>query len=215
MQIEKLKVLVQDGEGQLLEFKKKAAFPEKIAREMVAFANSRGGRLLIGVDDDGTISGLKFAEEEKFVVDRAITRHIRPNIRFQSEFIPISSKRSVLSYRIFESKKKPNYFLENPQEKGLAYVRISDKSIKASAEVVQILKGQNRKNGIRVNFGDKEKTLLQFLDKHGKITLPQFRSIAGLSRWSASKTLVTLVISNILEIVAGEKEDYYMVKQQH
>lgn len=215
MRIHELRDLVNGGEGQLLEFKKKATFPEKIAREMVAFANSQGGQLLIGVDDDGTITGLKFAEEEKFVIDRAIKKHIRPNIHYRSEFIPISPKRSVLSYRIFESKKKPNYFLEKPFEKGWAYVRIDDKSIKASAEIVQILRLENRKSGIKINYGEKERILMQYLDEHGKITLQQFRAIARLSKWSASRTLVTLVTSNVLEIVAGVKEDYFMVKKEH
>ncbi len=215
MSIQELRDLVNGGEGQLLEFKMKATFPEKIAREMVAFANSQGGQLLIGVDDDGTITGLKFAEEEKFVIDRAIRKHIRPNIRYQSEYISITPKRSVLSYRIFESKRKPNYFLEEPDEKGLAYVRIDDKSIKASPEYVQILKRKNRKNGIKISFREKEKILMEYLDEHGKITLQQYRSVARLSKWAASKTLVTLVLSNILDIVASEKEDYFVVKKEH
>ncbi|MCK5704374.1 MAG: ATP-binding protein, partial [Cyclobacteriaceae bacterium] len=72
MKLPELEYLVRNGEGQLLEFKLKASFPEKIVKEMVAFANSNGGQLLIGVDDDGRISGLKFAEEDKFVIEKAI-----------------------------------------------------------------------------------------------------------------------------------------------
>ena len=64
MELQELEDLVHKGEGQLLEFKLKASFPEKIVKEMVAFANSNGGQLLVGVDDDGRIAGLKFAEEE-------------------------------------------------------------------------------------------------------------------------------------------------------
>ena len=54
-----LVALVNQGEGQRLEFKKKVDYPEKVVKEVIAFANSDGGNLLIGVDDDGNISGVK------------------------------------------------------------------------------------------------------------------------------------------------------------
>ena len=47
-----LRRLVSQGEGQHLEFKRKASYPDKIVRELIAFANSQGGTLLVGVDDD-------------------------------------------------------------------------------------------------------------------------------------------------------------------
>ena len=63
MDIRDIKKLVLEGETDTLEFKKKANFPEKIVKEIVAFANTRGGRLLIGVDDDSTVTGVKYYEE--------------------------------------------------------------------------------------------------------------------------------------------------------
>ncbi|MDZ7649627.1 MAG: ATP-binding protein [Cytophagales bacterium] len=47
-----------------LEFKRKAAYPEKIVRELIAFANTEGGTLLVGVDDDKSIPGVKYPDEE-------------------------------------------------------------------------------------------------------------------------------------------------------
>ena len=58
----------------------------------MAFANTDGGQLFIGVDDDGRISGLKFADEEKYVIDKAINDHIKPGIKYHSEFIPVNKK---------------------------------------------------------------------------------------------------------------------------
>ena len=60
--------LIRQGEGQFVEFKKKANHPEKIIKEVVAFANAGGGNLFIGVDDHGTISGLKFPEDEEYIL---------------------------------------------------------------------------------------------------------------------------------------------------
>ena len=57
-----LRKLISKGEGLHLEFKRKALHPDKILRELIAFANSGGGILLVGVDDDKSIPGLKFPE---------------------------------------------------------------------------------------------------------------------------------------------------------
>ena len=57
LDLRNLKHLVRHGEGQRLEFKMKVKFPEKIVKELVAFANSDGGHLFIGVSDDGKIEG--------------------------------------------------------------------------------------------------------------------------------------------------------------
>ncbi|MCC6835531.1 MAG: ATP-binding protein, partial [Cytophagales bacterium] len=66
-----IKKLALEGEGLHLEFKRKAAHPEKIVRELIAFANTAGGTLLIGVDDDGSIPGVKYPDEEIHVVTEA------------------------------------------------------------------------------------------------------------------------------------------------
>lgn len=66
--LRELKKLASEGEGIQLEFKLKATYPEKIVRELIAFANTEGGTLLIGVDDDGSIPGVKYPEEEAHVV---------------------------------------------------------------------------------------------------------------------------------------------------
>ena len=75
-----LKNLVKKGEGLCLEFKKKADHPEKIVRELVAFANTQGGFLLVGVEDNGNISGLKFPEDEQYVIEAALSKYVKPEL---------------------------------------------------------------------------------------------------------------------------------------
>ena len=212
MKLQELEYLVSKGEDQLLEFKLKASFPEKIVREMVAFANSDGGQLFIGVDDDGRISGLKFAEEDKFVIEKAIQNHIKPGIKYQSEFIPVSKKRSVLHYRVFGNGKKPIYFLNDQKKRGKAYVRVNDKSVQASREIVEILKRSKIKKSYPIHLGEKEHLLFQHIEKYGKTTLSGFMEISGLSRFKASQILISLVVSNILTFEIGEKTDYFSMK---
>lgn len=212
MKLQELEDLISKGEGQLLEFKKKASFPEKIVKEMVAFANTKGGQLLVGVDDDGSLSGLRYAEEDRFVIDLAIQNHIRPGIKCQSELIPISRKRNVLHYLVFENHKKPSYYLQDPNGRGTAYVRVNDKSVQASREMVEILRRSKNKKSYPVHVGEYEQLLFRHIEKDGKATLHSFMEISGLSRYRASKILIGLVVSNILSIEIDEKVDYFSMK---
>ncbi len=215
MKLWELRALVNQGEGQTIEFKRKATFPEKITKEIVAFANSNDGYLLIGVDDNGDIPGLKHLMEEKFVLDNAIRTHIKPVIKIRSSVVPVNEKRSVLVYRIFVSRRKPVFYIPGTREKGIVFIRIKDKSVQASREMVEIFRGQRRKKGINIHYGEKETILMRYIDKHKRITINQFREAANISRREASDTLVRLVLSNILKISAGEKTDWYRATDQY
>ncbi|WP_431200564.1 AlbA family DNA-binding domain-containing protein [Mucilaginibacter sp. P25] len=66
-----VKKLIFEGEGVTVDFKKTITSCEKIARTMVSFANNKGGKLLIGVTDDGTIKGVKSDDEERYMITKA------------------------------------------------------------------------------------------------------------------------------------------------
>ena len=213
MNFREIKAMVKAGENDFLEFKRKVRFPEKIVKEVVAFANTRGGDLLIGVDDNGNIPGLKFAEEEAFVLENAIHQYCFPKIRYRTETVSTPDDRSVIRYRIFESRRKPHYVLEpDANGKKKVYIRIGDKSIQASREIIEILKRSRIKRGIGFHFGEKERTLMQYLDRHDSITMEEFSLVAGISRKVASKTLIWLVLASVLMIEPGEEKDRYRIK---
>lgn len=226
MSMQEIQRLVSKGEGEHIEFKRKVAHPEKIIREIVAFANTKGGNLLIGVDDNGSIPGIKFADEEIFVLEKAIQQWCRPKIDYEVEVVQINQKKSVVHYRVKESEKKPHYVLNQDrqlplprrskkkyrQHKGKAYVRHEDKSLQASPEVWKILKRGRRQKDIQFTFGEKEKLLMEYLEKHQQITLSQFAELAQLPRFRASHTLVLLVLANVLRVIPQEKEDVFMLK---
>jgi predicted HTH transcriptional regulator len=224
--MQEIQQLVSKGEGEYIEFKRKVAHPEKIIREIVAFANTKGGNLLIGVDDNGSIPGIKFADEEIFVLEKAIQQWCRPKIDYEVEVVQINQKKSVVHYRVKESEKKPHYVLNQERQaspprrsnkkyrrhKGKAYVRYEDKSLQASPEVWKILKRGRRQKDIQFTFGEKEKLLMEYLEKHQRITLSQFTELAQLPRFRASHTLVLLVLANVLRVIPQEKEDVFMLK---
>ncbi len=207
--------LVKQGENDHIEFKRKVAHPEKIVKEVVAFANADGGHLLIGVSDNGDVPGVKFPDEEEYAMTKAIVELCKPKIDFELEFVPLSENedKGVLHYHIRSGTRKPYYAKEKQTDQyGIAYFRIDDRSVKASRELKEILKRKNRKKGTTFRYGEKEQFLLKYLEENGEITLTQFREKAGISKYQASQKLVLLVAAQILEIIPREKEDLYRLK---
>jgi predicted HTH transcriptional regulator len=202
----KLKRLVAEGEGQNLEFKRKASFPEKIVREMIAFANATGGTVLIGVDDNGTIAGLKYPEEESHVIQQAL-KSCKPTLKLTERFIPIGNARSILRYDIPESKRKPHYLVHNGSKN--SFVRVADQSIKASREVKEIVRRAQQMRNVKFHYGDHERILIQYLDKNSTITVKEFMRIGKLNRFNASRKLILLVLANVLHITPHERGDLF------
>ena len=71
--------LIQNGENSGVEFKRDTIDNRSLARELVAFANFNGGRVLLGVDDDGTICGVTRPNLEEWVMT-ACRDKIRPEV---------------------------------------------------------------------------------------------------------------------------------------
>ncbi len=207
--------LVRQGENDHIEFKRKVAHPEKIVREVAAFANSDGGHLLIGVSDNGDVPGLKFPEEEEYVMTKAIQELIKPRVQYKLEYIPIAENddKAVLHYEIYRGKKKPYFAREKVGEKlGIAYVRVADRSIKASKELKEILRLEKQNRGTAFQYGQEEQMLMEYLEANGEVTLEDFKDLASIPLKAASKKLVLLVSANVLNIIPQEKRDVYTIK---
>ena len=138
MTLQEVKDLAIKGEGLQIEFKKKAAYPEKIVREVIALANTQGGTLLIGVDDDGTVSGQRFIEEEIFVMDKAIRTLIFPPLQVEVATVKLSEKKGVAVFQISHSPDRPHYLWV--EEKKVSYIRVQDRTVQASREVWELLR---------------------------------------------------------------------------
>lgn len=211
LDLRNLKHLVRHGEGQRLEFKMKVKFPEKIIKELVAFANSDGGHLFVGVADDGQIEGSKFVDEDQFLLEKAISAYCFPAFTYHVYRIPLENGRAVLVYHVFESVDKPHYVQLESDPHPVCYVRVKDRTIKASKEMKQILRRENEE-GLSFAYGDSERWLMEYLRTNELITLSEFATKANLPIWLASRKLVLLVLSRVLKIEAGEQQDIYSLR---
>ena len=114
-----IRSLIAEGEHVRQDFKFEVSDSRKIARSLSAFANTEGGRLLIGVKDNGRIAGVR-SEEEMYMVEVEVEMRVyRPE------------GRSVLIASVEPAPHKPVMVKEEGGRK-LAYVRIADENILAS-----------------------------------------------------------------------------------
>jgi predicted HTH transcriptional regulator len=206
--LRELESLVRSGESNTLEFKRKVNDADQVATEMCAFANTSGGILLVGINDNGEITGLKFPEEDAYLLHQAINNHCKPQLKFKESVIVIAPNRFVLHYKIPESRRKPQYFI-NQEGKKKVYVRHEDKTVQASAEMREIIKREKSKKNIKFNYSTYEELLMKYLQQHPYINFTDYRALTGLNRYNASKRMVTLVLANVLQITPTEKGDRY------
>jgi predicted HTH transcriptional regulator len=134
--------LIEEGEHEQQDFKYRIDEPAKIAKTLCAFANTSGGRLLIGVKDNGTIKGID-PEEEYYVVEAAAQRYCSPEVKFtyRAWHDPKDTKKLVLEIQIPESENKPHRAL-NEEKKWIPYVRIDDDTLIANRITVGVWKKQ-------------------------------------------------------------------------
>ncbi len=204
-----IKNLIKQGEHQQLDFKFEISDSKKIARSLVAFSNTDGGKLLIGVKDNGVIAGVR-SEEEFYMVEAAAQLYSKPAINFTSNKWEIEG-REVLEINIQKSNKMPYYALDN-DGKWLVYIRVKDQNLLANKILLKVWERKKRKKPVYIKYRDKEKLLLDYLNKNKTITLSKFCKTAKLSRKKAENILVNLIILNIIEIVFTENLTYYQLQ---
>ena len=96
-----LQQLIAEGEHQQQDFKFEISDARKIARSLSAFSNTDGGRLLIGVKDNGRIAGVR-SEEEIYMIEAAAKLYCRPNVEISVQTYEVDGK-TVLVANIFSS----------------------------------------------------------------------------------------------------------------
>jgi predicted HTH transcriptional regulator len=197
-----LKKLIAEGENQKLDFKYCVSDSRKIARTLSAFANSDGGRLLIGVRDNGSIAGIK-SDEEYYMVDTAALLFCRPQIIYTVKQ-HLTGGKTILEVEVMKGNKRP-YQAKDENGKWLSYFRHHDQNLVANRVLLQVWRKKKQGIGVLVRYGKAENSLLDYLGKNGSITLSGFRKIARISSYRAEMILANLIIFKVLIMNASEK----------
>lgn len=162
---------------------------------MVAFANTDGGRLLLGIRDNGSVAGIQ-SDEEYYMAEAAAKLYSKPPINFQTIQWQIEGK-SVLEIVIQKRDDIP-HLAQNEEGKWLVYVRKDDQNIVAPAILLKVWEQQKSPLGVHIRFSDEEKRLLSLLETNLNLSLNQFTRQAKLPRWKAERILVKLIVIGVV-----------------
>ncbi|PID92412.1 MAG: ATP-binding protein [Bacteroidetes bacterium] len=186
------------GENQYQDFKFEINDARKIARSLSAFSNTSGGRLLIGVKDNGRISGIR-SEEEFYMVESAASRYCKPEIRFESRQHRIESKQ-VLEIYIPECSDKP-VFAKDDNNRWMAYIRVADENHLANIVQLSVWEQANEPLGETLVYDRIQGILLEHLKRHPGQELGRIAKDTGIKRRDLIVDLTKLVRFNVVEMI--------------
>lgn len=198
--------LILQGEHQQLDFKFEISDSRKIARSLVAFANTDGGRLLVGVKDNGVIAGVR-SEEEYYMVEAAAQLYCKPEVYFKTKEWEVDGK--VVLEIIVPKSTKGKHKAPFKGDDYKVFVRVKDKNILADSILLQVWKRESSKIPVRISFTAIEMQLLKYLAEYGKITEEAFITISGLKKRRADYILVDFILLGIISINLNEKQTYF------
>ena len=198
--------LVSEGEHDEQDFKFEISDSRKIARSISAFANTRGGRLLVGVKDNGKIAGIR-SEEEIYMIEAAATMYCTPQVEIEN--IPhLVEGKTVLEICIPQVEEKPIYALDE-ENKPKAYVRIADENILATPVHLKVWQYASQDEGTFLPFTDRELQLLSLLRESGPLTLTQCCKRTRLNRPLVCRLLADFIRFGLVEHVFEGHTFYY------
>ena len=203
-----IQTLISHGEHQCLDFKFEISDARKIARSFVAFANTGGGKLLIGVKDNGSIAGVR-TEEELYMMEAAALYYCTPSVPYSLRKWECDGK-TVLEVDIPEGTQKP-YCVKEINAPTEAYIRVADRNIKVCNIQLMVWKKQKCPSGVLIGDTENKSRLLAHLNKHQRITFGAVCKVLMISRKKAEQLLTDLVYLKILEIEYQNDKVYFRI----
>ncbi len=203
--------LIARGEGLNLDFKYCISDPRKIAKTLSAFSNSHGGKLLIGVRDNGSLAGAS-SDEEFYMIDAAARLYCDPEVVLSTRTHTINGK-NILEIDVPKSSTIP---VKAKDEDGRwkSYFRQHDQNFMADRVIMQVWRRSIKSKGLLLKFEAKENLLLNHLRSEERITFPEFRTLAGINSRTAEKTLADFILCGIIAYEASEKGIFYRLSDE-
>lgn len=191
-----LQGLISEGEHSQQDFKYKVQDAAKLARSVSAFANTDGGRLLIGVRDDGNISGVR-SEEEIYMMHAAAYKYCKPESKIGFETFHAEG-RTVVIATIPPAVRKPVCALDDDGRR-VAYVRIADENIVASPVHLEMWRQEQMPQTL-MHYTDTEQHLLSIMKENPPLTLNRLVRLSRQGRHHVIGTLARLIRYGVAEV---------------
>ena len=206
---EYIHILIAEGEHQQQDFKFEISDARKIARTLSAFSNTDGGRLLIGVKDNGKIAGVR-SDEEKYMIEAAAQLYCLPEVHYSMQTFHAEG-RSILVVQIDESAQKPVY-AKDETGKPLAYIRIKDENILATPVHLRVWEQSDSPVGELIQYTEREQLLLDLLEANVSLSLNRDCRLANIPRRAAEHLLAKFIRFDIIEPIFENHKFYFRLK---
>lgn len=178
--------MIEEGEHVQQDFKYAISDSRKIARSISAFANNCGGRLLIGVKDNGNLVGVK-SEEEFYMIEQAAESFCIPPQKVENAVYTYSGK-CVLVVTVKPSDKLVIVKEEGGKKK--AYYRVADENILIPKDIEFIL--QQAENCTKTNFSQTEANVLDYIESNAGVDIQEIAISLKMSTHSVSLAVMQL-----------------------
>ena len=189
--------LIAQGEHQQQDFKYEISDVRKIARTLSAFANTDGGRLLIGVKDNGKIAGVR-SDEEIYMVEAAAALYCVPPVACRMSVHRVEG-RGVVIAEVEPADKRP-VRARLDDDRLCAFVRIADENIVATPVQMALWREANDEEGSLLTFTPREQSLLRLLAEETEpLTLNRFARLGRLPRHRAVHLLAQFIRFGLVE----------------
>ena len=203
--------LIQEGEHQMLDFKFEISDSRRIARSLAAFANTDGGRLLVGVKDNGAIAGVR-SDEEIHMIEAAADMYCQPKVEYTTEEWEINGK-TVLEVIIPKDKHHKHKAPDN-QGNYKIFVRVKDENLVADSILIKVWKAAKFSRPAKIAFTETETQLLHYLKEHGEITLKEFQEMAHINKRKAEAILADFILVGTIEIVQTSQSTVFRLSDE-
>lgn len=199
---------IREGEHQQQDFKFRVDDPKKIARTLVAFANTDGGRLLIGVKDNGKVSGIN-PEEEFHVIDGAASLFCLPKINFESKVWQDDHK-LVLEIYVPPSPQKPHK-AKDEHDNWKTYIRRADHTLLANKILIGVWKLQKKELLKPQAFTEDEESFLATIRDLKRVTLSKLYRSIKLPKNKIDQLLTQFVYWEVLKMEISREGTFYSI----
>lgn len=182
--------LISQGEHAEQDFKYEISDARKIARTLSAFANTHGGRLLIGVKDNGRVAGVR-SEEEMYMIEAAAQLYCVPEVAISMATYRVEGH-TILIAEVAESQSKP-VMARDENNKPWAYVRVADENILASPTHLYLWQQDRETQSSAITFTERESMVLDLLSREEECSLSRICRMTHISRYDAQRLLARFV----------------------
>lgn len=202
--------LIQEGEHQMLDFKFEISDSRRIARSLAAFANTDGGRLLVGVKDNGAIAGVR-SDEEIHMIQAAAEMYCQPEVEYTTEEWEINGK-TVLEVIIPKDRHHKHKAPDN-QGQYKIFVRVNDENLVADSVLIKVWKYDKFSRPAKIAFTEPETFLLHYLAEHGEISIAEFMQMAHINKRKAEAILADFIIVGTIEIIQTSQNTVFRLSE--